>query len=151
MEGLIFWILQYLKKKLHLTTPLQNSEEFVKNQALIRAVRCFEIGQNLRNDVLVDMCSILADIGNYHLNSWNWKPKGSRENNMHGSIWTQNDQSRRQRVLLSIRPHFLWAYRRDNPLGSWFTSFSSVLPTSRVGYHAGKPIESVVHCFYKIT
>ena len=43
MEGLIFGILQYLKKKLHLTTPLQNSEEFVKNQALIRAVRCFEI------------------------------------------------------------------------------------------------------------
>ena len=71
MEGLIFGILQYLKKKLHLTTPLQNSEEFVKNQALSRAVRCFEIGQNLRNDVLVDMCSILADIGNYHLNSWN--------------------------------------------------------------------------------
>ena len=24
--------------------------------------------------------------------------------------------------------------------------FSSVLPTSRVGYHAGKPIESVVYC-----
>ena len=30
--------------------------------------------------------------------------------------------------------------------GSWFTSFSSVLPTSRVGYHAGKPIESVLYC-----
>ena len=29
---------------------------------------------------------------------------------------------------------------------SWFTSFSHVLPTSRVGYHAGKPIESVVYC-----
>ena len=25
--------------------------------------------------------------------------------------------------------------------GSWFTSFSSVLPTSQVGYQAGKPIE----------
>ena len=24
--------------------------------------------------------------------------------------------------------------------------FSIVLPTSRVGYHAGKPIESVVYC-----
>ena len=35
--------------------------------------------------------------------------------------------------------------------GEWFTSFSSVLPTSQVGYHAGKPIESVVYCFYKIT
>ena len=30
--------------------------------------------------------------------------------------------------------------------GSWFTSFSRVLPTSRVGYHAGKPMESVVYC-----
>ena len=30
--------------------------------------------------------------------------------------------------------------------GSWFTSFSPVLPTSRVAYHAGKPIESVVYC-----
>ena len=30
--------------------------------------------------------------------------------------------------------------------GSWFTSFSRVLPTSRVGYYAGKPIESVVYC-----
>ena len=34
--------------------------------------------------------------------------------------------------------------------GSWFTSFSRVLQTSQVGYHAGKPIESVVYCFYKI-
>ena len=28
---------------------------------------------------------------------------------------------------------------------SWFTSFSHVLPTYRMGYHAGKPIESVVY------
>ena len=28
--------------------------------------------------------------------------------------------------------------------GECFTSFSRVLTTSRVGYHAGKPIESVV-------
>ena len=33
--------------------------------------------------------------------------------------------------------------------GSWFISFSRVLPTSRVGYHAGKPIESVVYCLNK--
>ena len=39
MEGLIFGILRYLKAKLHLTTPLQNSEEFVKNQALINLSR----------------------------------------------------------------------------------------------------------------
>ena len=30
--------------------------------------------------------------------------------------------------------------------GEWFTSFSRLLPTSRLGYHAGKPIESVVCC-----
>ena len=30
-------------------------------------------------------------------------------------------------------------------------SFSRVLPASKVGYHAGKPIESVVYCFYKMT
>ena len=35
--------------------------------------------------------------------------------------------------------------------GEWFRSISSVLPTSQGGYHAGKPIESVVYCFYKIT
>ena len=35
--------------------------------------------------------------------------------------------------------------------GKWFPSFSSVFPTSRVGYHAGKPIESVAYCFHKIT
>ena len=39
MKGLIFGILRYLKTKLHLTTPLQNSEEFVKNQALINLSR----------------------------------------------------------------------------------------------------------------
>ena len=27
----------------------------------------------------------------------------------------------------------------------------SILPTSKVGYHAGKLIESVVYCFYKIS
>ena len=35
--------------------------------------------------------------------------------------------------------------------GEGFTSFSSVLPTSQMGYHAGKPIERVVYCFYKIS
>ena len=41
-------------------------------------------------------------------------------------------------------------YRHDNPLGMLReyskSFFSRVLPTSRVGYHAGKPIESVVYC-----
>ena len=35
--------------------------------------------------------------------------------------------------------------------GKWFTSISSVLPTSQVGYHVGKPIESVVYCLNKLT
>ena len=34
---------------------------------------------------------------------------------------------------------------------SWFTSIPSALPTSQVGYHAGKPIESVVYCLDKLT
>ena len=61
----------------------------------------------------------------------------------------------------SNRPHFLWVYRvithlgywentqkacKSLTFGSWFTSPSRVLPTSRVGYHTGKPIESVVYC-----
>ena len=61
---------------------------------------------------------------------------------------------------LSNRPHFLWVYQHGNPCkmfgacksrakGEWFISFSSVLPTSQVGYQAGKPIESVVYCFYE--
>ena len=33
-----------------------------------------------------------------------------------------------------------------SPNGSWFTSFSRVLPTSRVVYCVGKPIERVVYC-----
>ena len=33
--------------------------------------------------------------------------------------------------------------------GSWFTSFSRVLPTSQVVYYAGKPIERVVYCLNK--
>ena len=41
--------------------------------------------------------------------------------------------------------------RGKNSEGEWFTSFSSVLPTFQVGYHAGKPLETVVYCFYKIT
>ena len=45
--------------------------------------------------------------------------------------------------------HFLWVYRRDNPLGmlgEHSKSFSCVLPTSCMGYQAGKPIKSVVYC-----
>ena len=63
--------------------------------------------------------------------------------------------------LQSNRPDFLSVFRRNNPRGmlgeyekkvcksrakdEYFTSFSSVLPTSRVGYYASKPIKSAVY------
>ena len=51
----------------------------------------------------------------------------------------------------SNRPHFLWVYRRDNPLGRLEehekTCKSRV--ASLVAYHAVKPIESVVYCLNK--
>ena len=53
----------------------------------------------------------------------------------------------------SNRPHFLWVYQCDNPLGmlgEHSKSFSHVLQTSRMGYRAGKPIESVVYCLNKV-
>ena len=47
----------------------------------------------------------------------------------------------------------IFFYVKDSILlkafSSWFTSFSRVLPTSCVGYHASKPIESVVYCLTK--
>ena len=54
----------------------------------------------------------------------------------------------------SNRPHFLWVHRRNNPLGCWENTrkackslkLFSCSPNIRVGYHAGKPIESVVYC-----
>ena len=48
----------------------------------------------------------------------------------------------------SNRPHFLWVYRRDNPLGMLGEHSKSFLEFSQksVGYHVGKPIESVVYC-----
>ena len=41
---------------------------------------------------------------------------------------------------------FTTVNRKSLAFGSGFTSFSRVLPTSRVGYRTGKPIESVVYC-----
>ena len=56
---------------------------------------------------------------------------------------------------LSNRPHFLWVYRRDNPGGmleEHEKSYECFPNTpSGMGYQAGKPIESMVYCFYKIT
>lgn len=50
------------------------------------------IGQNLLNKVPVEG-STLVNFANYHLNSQNGNLNGSRKGSIHGSIWTQNDQS----------------------------------------------------------
>ena len=49
--------------------------------------------------------------------------------------------------LHSTKSYFIKARKACKSLEKLvFTSFYRVLPTSRVGYHAGKPIESVVYC-----
>ena len=58
------------------------------------------IDKNLLNKVPVES-SILADFPNYHLKSVNGKFNGSRKNNIHESIWTQNGKSGRQVRSLS--------------------------------------------------
>ena len=40
---------------------------------------------------------------------------------------------------------------RKSAPGSLLINFSHFLLTSQVGFHAGKPIKIVVHCFYSIT
>ena len=47
---------------------------------------------------------------------------------------------RRHDLITVLKPHFLPKRLR------YTKSFSHVLLTSRVGYHDGKPIESVVYC-----
>ena len=68
-------------------------------------------------------------------------------------------------VTYAIDHTFYGFYRCDNPRdwrytrkscksrakGEWFTSFSSVLPTSRVGYHTGKTHGKCGLLLYKIT
>ena len=51
----------------------------------------------------------------------------------------------------SNRPHFLWVYRRDNPLGMLgeHEKPCKSRTASLVGYHACKPIKSVVYCLNK--
>ena len=69
---------------------------------------------------------------------------------------------------LSSRPQFLGVYRRDNPRGDvgrtreklvnhklkasdFIQVFRVFSQHPRVGYHAGKLIESVAYLFFKIT
>ena len=62
------------------------------------------------------------------------------------------DDVRPFKEQLSNRPHSLSVYRRNNPS----TRFVNHEPKASdfnisLGYYAGKPIESAVYCFYKIT
>ena len=50
------------------------------------------IGQNLLSKV-PEESSTLVNFANYHLNSQNGNLNGSSKGSIHGSIWTQNDQS----------------------------------------------------------
>ena len=44
-----------------------------------------------------------------------------------------------------------WKACKSLAFGSWCASFTRALSTFRVGYHAGKPIESVVYCLIKLS
>ena len=83
--------------------------------------------------------------------------------------WLSSDRIRAREqhyplFYLSNKPNFLWVYRRGNTRGMLEEHEKSLLivsrrrafyklfeysPNIRMGYHAGKPIESVVSCFYK--
>ena len=53
-------------------------------------------------------------------------------------------------VLVSIKTYaFIMPKARSGRLVIY--KLFECSPTSQVGYHAGKPVESVVYCFYEIT
>ena len=52
------------------------------------------ISQNIQNEVLLE---IFADVVPYLFINLNWKLNGFRKENMHRSIWNDNDQSSRER------------------------------------------------------
>ena len=66
---------------------------FLKNVTLFCECNSVRIGQNIQNKVSLER-SIFTDIAAYQFNL-NWKVNGSRKENMHCSIWNENDQSSR--------------------------------------------------------
>ena len=75
---------------------------FFPQMLFFLACNSVRIGQNLLKEVPGER-SILDDFANYLLNvGLNGKLKGSRKDDMRGSIWTKNDQSGRQRVDQSL-------------------------------------------------
>ena len=65
--------------------------------------------------------SLFADVF-YHLVtcSFNWKLNGSRKENMHCSLWNENDQSCRQRVKGLFPGFLLWKCLLVNQLQCQF-------------------------------
>ena len=53
-----------------------------------------KISQNIQNEVWLER-SIFADVVAYQFINLNWKLNGSRKENIHRSIWNENDQSGR--------------------------------------------------------
>ena len=89
------------------------------------------------------------------------KPEGPVETNIQMFIIRQkgrsSDAHKQMKSVESRIDHTFYGFRGViTHEGCWentrkCTSFLSVLPTSQVGYYTGKPIESVVYCFYEIT
>ena len=59
------------------------------------------IGQNIQNEVSPER-SIFADVVAYQFINLNGKANRSRKEDMHRSIWNENDQGSRRRVKLLI-------------------------------------------------
>ena len=70
---------------------------FPQNVTLFCKCNSVRICQNIQNDVSLER-SIFADAVTYQFINFNWKLNGSREENMHWSIWNKNDQSSHRRV-----------------------------------------------------
>ena len=64
---------------------------FTEKVTLFCEWNSIRIGQNIQNKVSLER-SIFTDIIAHQFNL-NWKLNGSRKENMHGSIWNENEQS----------------------------------------------------------
>ena len=78
--------------------------------------------------------------------------QGPLESLYKASCWDCKDFYNGKLTKLSWEESFFKQLRCwENTRKACKSSFNRVLPTSRVAYRGGKPIESVVYCFYKIT
>ena len=59
------------------------------------------IGQNIQNEVSLER-PIFADVGAYYFINLNGKLNASRKEDMHRSIWNENDRSSRRRVKIPL-------------------------------------------------